>query len=180
MVQLANAIAFALLQTVLGRQSFVLSFHNGEGHGLRFRGERATENVIGAASRALAGLMIDNINGPGGFLNANVGAAVPPPILESRINQLKSGLGFVAGHQREGRVVWMECGCGWCPERDTWPTDNFAFVPPMTKGEAMMSLVAAGCSKKIWPAGGSFVLLKRAGFRARFGLRRMRSGLCVY
>ena len=56
------------------------NFHDGEGHGFRARGERATENIIGAARRALAGLMIDDVNGLGGFLNANVGTAVPPPV----------------------------------------------------------------------------------------------------
>ena len=98
MVQLADAVAFALLQTVLRRQSFVLGLHDGEWHGFGSRGERPTENVIGAAGRALAGLMIDDVNGPGGFLNANVGAAIPAAVFESGINQLKSGLGFVAGH----------------------------------------------------------------------------------
>src|SRR5664279_2890453 len=102
MVQLTNAVTRTLLQAVLGRQSFVFSLHDGEGYGLGSRGERATENVIGAASRALAGLVIDDVNGLGGFLNANVGAAVPAPVFESGVDQLKSGLGFVARHQSGG------------------------------------------------------------------------------
>jgi hypothetical protein len=131
-MQLANAVAFALLQTVLWRQSFVLSLHDGEGHAFRSRGERPTENVIGAASRALAGLMIDDVNGLGGFLNANVGATIPAAIFEGGVNQLKSGLGFVAWHQREPGVVWTVCGCAGWPERDTRPIGNCAIVPPMT------------------------------------------------
>jgi hypothetical protein len=119
MMQLANAVAFALLQTVLGRQSFVLGFHDGEGNGFGAKGERAAENVIGAASRALAGLMINNVNGSGGFLNANVGAAVPPPVLKGWVNQLKSSLGFVAGHQWEPGVVWVVRSRVGRPERDT-------------------------------------------------------------
>ena len=137
-MQLANAVAFALLQTVLRRQSFVLSFHDGEGHGFGAGSERATENVIGAASRALAGLMIDDVNGLGGFLNANVGTAIPSPVLEGRINQLKSGLGFVAGHQRERAVVWEVGGRAWWPERDAEPTGDFAIVASMTKSRARM------------------------------------------
>src|ERR1039458_650319 len=118
-MQLANAVAFALLQTVLGRQSFVLGFQDSEGNGFGVRGEGAAENVIGAASRAFAGLMIDDVNGFGGFLNANVGAAVPPPVLKGGINQLKSGLGFVAGHQWEPGVVWVVRSRAGRPERDT-------------------------------------------------------------
>src|ERR1035441_8756203 len=132
-MQLANAVAFALLQTVLRWQSFVLSFHDGEGHGLGSRGERATENVIGATSRSLARLMIDDVNGLGGFLDANIGATVPAPVLKGGINQLKSGLGFVAGHQWERGEVWTVRGCARWPERDTLPAGNCAFVPPMTK-----------------------------------------------
>src|ERR1035441_10445269 len=132
-MQLANTVAFALLQTMLGRQSFVLGFHDGEGHRFRSRRKRAAENVIGAAGRALAGLMIDDVNGPGGFLDANIGATIPAPILKGGINQLKSGLGFVAGHQWEWGVVWTVRGCARWPERDTLPAGNCAFVPPMTK-----------------------------------------------
>src|ERR1039458_3855199 len=43
--------------------------------------------------------MINDVNGLGGFLNANVGAAVPAPVLEGWVDQLKSGLGFAARHQ---------------------------------------------------------------------------------
>ena len=116
----------------------MLGFHDGEGHRFRSRRKRAAENVIGAAGRALAGLMIDDVNGPGGFLDANIGATIPAPILKGGINQLKSGLGFVAGHQWEWGVVWTVRGCARWPERDTLPAGNCAFVPPMTKSRAML------------------------------------------
>jgi hypothetical protein len=119
MVQLADAVTFALLQTVLGRQSFVLGFQDGEGNRFGARGEGAAENVIGAASRAFAGLVIDDVNGLGGFLNANVGAAVPAPVFKGGVDQLKSGLGFVAGHQWEPGVVWVVRSRAGRPERDT-------------------------------------------------------------
>jgi hypothetical protein len=54
--------------------------------------------------------MIDGVDGLGGFLNANIGAAVPAPLRKSWVDQLKSGLGFVAGHQG-----------GWCVGRP-WQT----------------------------------------------------------
>src|ERR1039458_7508509 len=102
MVQLPDTVAFALLQTVLRRQTFVLSLHDGERHRLGSGGERATEDIMGPAGRALAGLVIDDVNGLGRFLTANVGAAVPAPLREGWVDQLKSGLGFVAGHQGGG------------------------------------------------------------------------------
>src|SRR5437867_35066 len=91
-MQLADAVAFALLQAVLRWEAFVLGFQDGERNRLRPGGERTAENVIGAAGRALARLMIDDVNGLGGLFDADVGATIPAPVLEGGINQLKSDL----------------------------------------------------------------------------------------
>lgn len=170
-MQLTYAVAFALLEPVLRGQPFMLGFDDGEGDGLGSRSERATENVIGATSSALAGLVIDDVDGLSRFFDADVSTAVPAPLLQGGVDQFKSGLGFAARHQfgrglsgsdagtsqglshtpliREQEVLRPRRGGAGRLERGTWLPVKSARVAAMTRSYAIMRRYRGECSKKI-------------------------------
>jgi hypothetical protein len=104
----------------------VLGLDYGGRAGISSRGERAAKDVISAAGRAFARLVVDDVDWLCGFLDADVCAAVPAAVFEGRINQFESGLGFVTRHRREwGCPAWCALGAWW-PERDTLTANSTA------------------------------------------------------
>lgn len=99
---MADAIAFALLHAMFGRTVFVLRFQDRERDGFGSRIQRTPEDIVDSAFGPAARPMIDDINRGSSLLNANIRAAIPAPIFESRINQLEPNLGFITGHSLFG------------------------------------------------------------------------------
>lgn len=97
-MELADAIAFALLQAVLRWQPFVLGLHDCEGHRFGCRGDWSAKDIVSAAGCALARLVVYNVDWLRGFLDSNVGAAVPSSVLDGGVDELESGLSFGARH----------------------------------------------------------------------------------
>lgn len=84
-MQCTNAIAFALLQAVFRRQTFVFGFQNGERNGFCSWRERMPENVIRSTCRTPPGVVIDDVDRLGRFLHANV-RTFPFALTESGID----------------------------------------------------------------------------------------------
>ena len=102
-VELADAVAFALLEAVLGGEILALGLDDRHGDGLGAGLQWNAQDVVGAAGRAAVASAVDDVHGGGGDLNPDVGAWPTALVDQAGIDQLKAGLGFVAGHQR-GRL----------------------------------------------------------------------------
>lgn len=105
-VELADSVGFALLKAVVRRKPFVLGFDDGHRNRLGLRLKRTVKHIISAASRTALALAINDVHRRCGFLEADVRARPSPLVDEARIDQVETGLGFIAGHQlRPSQIV---------------------------------------------------------------------------
>jgi len=103
MVKLADAVALALLKAMAGGQTFVFGLENRERDRLRRQFQGAAQDVIGAAFGTAAAFAIDDVDGGGGLLDADVLTAPAAVIEEHRVDELEARLLFVAWHVAAGR-----------------------------------------------------------------------------